>query len=203
MLRAAVKAGTPLGKAAKELMDKGELVSDEVVIGLVKERLCNEDCKKGYLFDGFPRTLAQAEALESNGIAIDAVVNLGVHLSYSSFIFIFLSSLIFSSEVPDEVIIKRMAGRRVHLASGRTYHIAFNPPKEEGKDNITGEPLIQRDDDKEETVKRRLAIFHEQTEALRVFMKSDKTRPKLITVNGNQDVAKVGELVLGGLEEAF
>ena len=182
MLRAAVKEGTELGKAAKVLMDKGELVSDEVVIGLVKERIAKDDCKNGYLFDGFPRTRAQAEALVKEGIPIDAVVYL---------------------DVPDEVIVKRMAGRRVHLASGRTYHVVFNPPKVEGKDDVTDEDLIQRDDDKEETVKRRLAIFSEQTSALKQFMETEGPKPKVVTVDGTQAVSKVGEDIMSGLDKIF
>ncbi len=145
MLRAAVSAGTPLGLEAKKVMDAGGLVSDDLIINLVKERLKEPDCKAGYLFDGFPRTLGQAEALKEAGIAIDYVVEI---------------------DVPDEMIIARMSGRRVHPASGRTYHVEFYPPKNEGKDDITGEDLIIRDDDKEETVKKRLAVYHEQTEIL-------------------------------------
>ena len=145
MLRAAVKAGTELGKKAKVLMDSGQLVPDEVIIGLVKERIKEPDCQKGFLFDGFPRTIPQADAMKDAGVPVDAVVEI---------------------DVPDEEIIRRMSGRRVHLASGRTYHIAFNPPKVEGKDDVTGEPLIQRDDDKEETVRKRLEVYHAQTEPL-------------------------------------
>jgi adenylate kinase len=145
MLRAAVNAGTPLGLEAKKVMDAGGLVSDDLIINLVKERLKEPDCQAGYLFDGFPRTLGQAEALKEAGIAIDYVVEI---------------------DVPDEMIIARMSGRRVHPASGRTYHVEFYPPKREGKDDITGEDLIVRDDDKEETVKKRLAVYHEQTEVL-------------------------------------
>lgn len=145
MLRAAVKAGTPLGLEAKKIMEAGGLVSDDLIINLVKERLKQPDCKAGYLFDGFPRTLGQAEALKDAGIVIDYVVEM---------------------EVPDEMIVARMSGRRVHPASGRTYHVAFNPPKVEGKDDVTGEDLIIRDDDREETVKKRLAVYHEQTEVL-------------------------------------
>lgn len=148
MLRAHVKAGTELGVAAKKIMDEGGLVSDDIIMGMVKERITEDDCKNGFLFDGFPRTIPQAEALKAAGVEIDAVVEI---------------------DVPDEEIIKRMSGRRVHLASGRTYHVVFNPPKEEGKDDETGEPLIQRDDDQEETVKARLNIYHEQTEPLVSF----------------------------------
>ena len=137
MLRAAVKAGTPLGVAAKKVMDSGQLVSDEIIIGLVNERLKEPDCKNGYLFDGFPRTIPQAEAMKKAGVALDFVLEI---------------------DVPDESIIERMSGRRVHLASGRTYHVKFNPPKVEGKDDPTGEPLVQRDDDREATVRNRLEV---------------------------------------------
>ena len=145
MLRAAVKAGTPLGIEAKKVMDAGGLVSDDIILGLVKERIAGDDCAKGFLFDGFPRTLAQAEALREQGVDIDAVVEI---------------------DVDDEEIIKRMSGRRVHPDSGRTYHIVFNPPKVEGKDDVTGEPLVQRDDDTEDTVRKRLQVYHDQTEPL-------------------------------------
>ena len=145
MLRAAVKAGTDLGLKAKEYMDSGGLVPDDVIIGLVKERIKEPDCEKGFLFDGFPRTIPQADAMKEAGVPIDAVVEI---------------------DVPDEEIIKRMSGRRAHLASGRTYHIIYNPPKEEGKDDVTGEPLVQRDDDKEEVVRKRLDVYHAQTEPL-------------------------------------
>jgi adenylate kinase len=145
MLRAAVKAGTELGLAAKKVMDAGGLVSDDIIIGLVRDRLKQGDCANGYLFDGFPRTIPQADAMKDAGVAIDYVLEI---------------------DVPDEAIIERMSGRRCHPASGRTYHIKFNPPKVEGKDDLTGEDLIQRDDDKEETVKKRLSVYHEQTEVL-------------------------------------
>jgi adenylate kinase len=145
MLRAAVKAGTPLGVAAKKVMDVGGLVSDDIIIGLVKDRLKQPDCAKGYLFDGFPRTIPQADAMKDAGVGIDYVLEI---------------------DVPDEAIIERMSGRRVHPASGRTYHVKFNPPKVEGKDDATGEELIQRDDDKEATVKKRLSVYHDQTEVL-------------------------------------
>jgi len=145
MLRAHVKSGSELGVAAKKIMDEGGLVSDDIIMGMIKERVKDDDCKNGYLFDGFPRTLPQADALKAAGIAVDAVVEI---------------------DVDDDEIIKRMSGRRVHLASGRTYHIEFNPPETEGKDNETGEDLIQRDDDKPETVKNRLDIYHDQTEPL-------------------------------------
>ena len=145
MLRAAVKAGTPLGLAAKSVMDSGGLVSDDIIIGLVKDRLKQPDCAHGYLFDGFPRTVPQADAMKEAGVAIDYVLEI---------------------DVPDEAIVERMSGRRVHAASGRTYHVRFNPPKVAGIDDVTGEELMQREDDKEETVKRRLAVYHEQTEVL-------------------------------------
>lgn len=145
MLRAAVKAGTPLGVEAKKVMDAGGLVSDDIIIGLVKERLKQDDCANGYLFDGFPRTIPQADAMKDAGVAIDYVLEI---------------------DVPDSAIIERMSGRRVHPGSGRTYHVKFNPPKVEGKDDETGEDLVQRDDDKEETVQKRLAVYHNQTEVL-------------------------------------
>src|SRR5438132_9052525 len=145
MLRAAVSAGTPLGLAAKKVMDAGQLVSDDIIVGLVTERLQQPDCKRGYLFDGFPRTIPQAEALKRAGVPIDYVLEI---------------------DVPDEEIIARMSGRRVHPASGRTYHVTFNPPKVAGKDDVTGEPLIQRDDDREEIVRKRLEVYHRQTRPL-------------------------------------
>ena len=145
MLRAAVKAGTDLGLAAKKVMDSGGLVSDDIIIGLVKERLKQDDCRNGYLFDGFPRTIPQADAMKDAGVVIDFVLEI---------------------DVPDRDIVTRMSGRRVHLASGRTYHVKFNPPKVVGLDDVTSEPLIQRDDDKEETVIKRLSIYHDQTKAL-------------------------------------
>ncbi|MFO0444642.1 MAG: adenylate kinase, partial [Betaproteobacteria bacterium] len=145
MLRAAVKAGTPLGLAAKQVMDSGGLVSDDIIIGLVKERIAQPDCASGFLFDGFPRTIPQADAMKAAGVKLDHVVEI---------------------DVPDEAIIERMSGRRAHLPSGRTYHVKFNPPKAEGLDDVTGEPLIQRDDDKEETVRKRLQVYQSQTRPL-------------------------------------
>lgn len=145
MLRAAVKAGTPLGIEAKKVMDAGGLVSDDIIIGLVKDRLQQADCANGYLFDGFPRTVPQADAMKEAGVAIDYVLEI---------------------DVPDEAIVERMSGRRVHPASGRTYHVKFNPPKVDSVDDVTGEELILRDDDKEETVKKRLSVYHEQTKVL-------------------------------------
>ncbi|NBP44603.1 MAG: adenylate kinase [Betaproteobacteria bacterium] len=145
MLRAAVKAGTPLGLEAKKVMDSGGLVSDDIIIGLVKERITQSDCAKGFLFDGFPRTIPQADAMKAAGVKLDFVLEI---------------------DVPFDAIIERMSGRRVHVASGRTYHVKFNPPKVEGKDDATGEPLIQRDDDKEATVRKRLDVYDAQTRPL-------------------------------------
>jgi adenylate kinase len=151
MLRAAVAAGTPLGLAAKEMMDAGALVPDELIIGLVRDRLKQDDCKQGYLFDGFPRTIPQAQALQAAGVTVDYVLEI---------------------DVPDEAVVERMSGRRTHPASGRTYHVTFNPPKVEGIDDVTGEALVQRPDDVEATVKRRLSVYHEQTELLVGFYKA-------------------------------
>jgi len=145
MLRAAVKAGTPLGQAAKKVMDSGALVSDEIILGLVRERIAQPDCANGFLFDGFPRTIVQAEAMKDAGVKLDFVLEI---------------------DVPDSAIIERMSGRRVHVASGRTYHLRFNPPKTAGLDDVTGEPLIQRVDDEEETVRKRLAVYAAQTRPL-------------------------------------
>ena len=178
MLRAHVKAGTELGKAAKKIMDEGGLVSDDIIMGMVKERIKEDDCKNGYLFDGFPRTIPQAEALKEAGIPIDAVVEI---------------------DVPDEEIVKRMSGRRVHPASGRTYHVVFNPPKEEGKDDVTGEPLIQRDDDKEETVLARLKIYHDQTEPLIEFYQKEPVA--YIKVNGVGTVEEIRDQIFEGLDK--
>ncbi|GAA5316172.1 MAG: adenylate kinase [Candidatus Pelagadaptatus aseana] len=151
MLRAAVKAGTPLGLQAKDIMASGGLVSDDLIIALVKDRIAQDDCAKGFLFDGFPRTIPQAEALQQAGVDIDHVLEI---------------------DVDDEEIVSRMSGRRVHQASGRVYHVIHNPPKEEGKDDVTGEPLLQREDDQEETVRKRLGIYHEQTKPLVDFYQS-------------------------------
>ena len=145
MLRAAVKAGTPLGLAAKRAMDAGQLVSDDIMVGLVIECMKRPDCTQGFLLDGFPRTIAQAEAMRSNGIQVDALLEI---------------------EVPDADIVERMSGRRLHLASGRTYHVRFNPPKVAGRDDLTGDPLIQRDDDREDVVRKRLQVYHSQTRAV-------------------------------------
>ncbi len=180
MLRAAVKAGTPLGLEAKKIMDEGGLVRDDIIIGLVKERIAEPDCAKGFLFDGFPRTLAQAEAMVAAGVDLDAVVEI---------------------DVPDAVIVERMSGRRVHLASGRTYHIRHNPPKVAGKDDETGEDLIQRDDDREETVKKRLQVYHEQTEVLVGFygnLQGDRA-PRYIKIDGTRPVETVKAEVLAAL----
>ena len=152
MLRAAVKAGTPLGIEAKKVMDHGGLVSDDIIIGLVKERIQESDCENGYLLDGFPRTIGQADALKTEGVAIDHVIEI---------------------QVPDEDIIARISGRRVHLASGRTYHVTFNPPRVDGKDDQTGEPLIQRADDLDEIVRDRLGVYHEQTQPLVDYYSDD------------------------------
>ena len=185
MLRAALKAGTELGKKAKGYMDSGALVPDDVIIGLVKERIKEADCEKGFLFDGFPRTIPQADALKEAGVAIDAVVDI---------------------DVPDEEIIKRMSGRRVHLASGRTYHIIFNPPKEEGKDDVTGEDLIQRDDDQKETVRKRLDVYHAQTEPLIDYYKTwegsgESEAPKYIRIEGVGKVEEIRDQIYSGLEK--
>ncbi len=183
MLRAAVKAGTPLGLEAKKVMDAGGLVSDEIILGLVKERIQQPDCKNGFLFDGFPRTIPQAEALKTQGVKLDYVVEI---------------------DVPDEEIIKRMSGRRVHVASGRTYHVVFNPPKVPGKDDVTGEDLIQRDDDKEETVRKRLDVYHAQTEPLVEYYSKwaasgDTAAPKYSKVSGIGKVEEIRDRIFAAL----
>ena len=183
MLRAAVKAGTPLGLAAKKVMDSGALVSDDIIVGLVKERLKAPDCAKGYLFDGFPRTIPQADAMKDAGVAIEYVLEI---------------------DVPDAAIVERMSGRRVHLASGRTYHVKFNPPKVDGNDDVTGEALIQRDDDKEATVQNRLAVYHAQTEPLVAYYAKwaatgDARAPKYRSVNGLAGVDAVRDACLAAL----
>jgi adenylate kinase len=180
MLRSAAKAGTPLGLQAKELMDKGQLVPDDLIIGLVKERVAQDDCANGFLFDGFPRTIPQAEAIDANDIGVDAVVEI---------------------DVPDEEIVKRMSGRRVHLASGRTYHVVFNPPKVEGKDDVTGEDLVIRKDDEEATVRSRLEVYHSLTEPLTAFYtkKANENKCKYIKVDGTKPVDEVSAL----LDQAF
>lgn len=184
MLRAAVKEGTPLGLEAKKVMDAGGLVSDSIIIGLVKERIAQEDCANGFLFDGFPRTIAQAEALKNDGVDIDAVVEI---------------------DVDDDEIIKRMSGRRVHAASGRSYHIVYNPPKVENKDDETGEDLMQRADDAEETVRERLRVYHEQTEPLIGYYsewaaKTTAIAPKYIKVNGIGQVEAVRDQIFTALD---
>lgn len=178
MLRAAIKAGTELGKLAKSFMDSGKLVTDEIIIGLVKDRITHEDCKNGFLLDGFPRTVPQADALKAAGVAIDAVIEI---------------------DVPDSEIVKRMSGRRAHLPSGRTYHIIYNPPKIEGKDDETGEDLVQRDDDKEDIVLDRLSVYHELTQPLVSYYqgvsKADSS-VKYIRIDGTQTIDAVEKEIL-------
>ncbi|MGE5093908.1 MAG: adenylate kinase [Betaproteobacteria bacterium] len=183
MLRGAVKAGTPLGRSAKEVMDRGELVSDDTIIALVKERIQAPDCRAGFLFDGFPRTIPQAEAMRNSGVAVEHVVEISVD---------------------DAVIIERMSGRRVHLPSGRTYHVRFNPPKVAGKDDVTGEDLIQRDDDQEDTVRKRLAIYHRQTEPLIDYYRkwgatADARAPKYHRIDGLGRVEEVRDRIFAAL----
>ncbi|MBV8658819.1 MAG: adenylate kinase [Burkholderiales bacterium] len=183
MLRAAVKAGTPLGIEAKAIMDAGGLVRDDIIIGLVKERIAEPDCKNGFLFDGFPRTIPQAEAMRDAGVDIDYVIEI---------------------DVPDASIVERMDGRRVHLPSGRTYHVTFAPPKVAGKDDVTGEDLVQRDDDRAETVKKRLAVYHEQTEVLVGYYgqqaaSGDSRAPKYAKIDGTQAVDTVRDAVFKAL----
>lgn len=183
MLRAAIKAGTPLGIAAKKVMDGGGLVSDEIIIGLVKDRLRQDDCRAGYLFDGFPRTLPQAEAMKAEGMGIDFVLEI---------------------DVADSEIIERMSGRRVHPASGRTYHLKFNPPKVAGKDDVTGEDLIQRDDDQEETVKKRLQVYHSQTVPLIEYYQKwsatgDPQAPKCRKISGVGSIEQIKQAAFDAL----
>jgi adenylate kinase len=183
MLRAAVKAGTPLGLAAKSVMDSGTLVSDDIIVALVTERLREPDCAPGYLFDGFPRTIPQADALKDAGVGLDYVIEI---------------------DVPDAAIVERMSGRRVHAASGRTYHVKFNPPRVTGRDDVTGEPLIQRADDREETVKRRLDIYHAQTEPLVAYYarweaSGDPRAPRYRKVNGLGTVEEIRDACLAAL----
>ena len=183
MLRAAIKAGTPLGRKAKKVMDSGSLVSDDIILGLVEERVKKADCGNGFLLDGFPRTIRQAEGLRDAGIEIDLVIEIAVE---------------------DEEIIRRMSGRRVHPASGRTYHVKFNPPKIAGQDDLTGEVLVQRDDDQEETVRRRLAIYHEQTQPLVTFYSqavADGTAPGYMHVDGVGEVAAICDRIFTALED--
>ncbi|KKA46123.1 MULTISPECIES: adenylate kinase [unclassified Salinivibrio] len=172
MLRAAIKAGTELGKQAKAVIDAGELVSDDIILGLVKERISQDDCANGFLLDGFPRTIPQADGLKEIGVAIDYVLEF---------------------DVPDDVIVERMSGRRAHLASGRTYHVVYNPPKVEGKDDVTGEALVVRDDDKEETVRARLNVYHNQTAPLIAYYKkeADAGNTQFVTFDGTQGVEQV------------
>jgi adenylate kinase len=183
MLRAAVKAGTPLGLEAKKVMDSGGLVSDDIIIGLVKERLAQPDCTKGFLFDGFPRTIPQADAMKSAGVKLDLVLEI---------------------DVPDDAIIERMSGRRTHAASGRTYHVKFNPPKVAGQDDVTGEPLVQRDDDKEETVRKRLQVYQNQTRPLvdyyaRWSATGDASAPRCARISGTGSVEEITARVMGAL----
>lgn len=184
MLRAAVKAGTPLGLAAKKVMDSGALVSDDIIIGLVKDRLKEPDCANGYLFDGFPRTLPQADAMKDAGVAIDFVLEI---------------------DVPDAEIITRMSGRRVHSSSGRTYHVSFNPPRVAGLDDATGEPLIQRDDDREETVAKRLEVYHAQTKPLvdyysRWAESGVAGAPRYRSISGLGPVEEIRERIIAALK---
>ncbi|OIN07993.1 adenylate kinase [Oceanisphaera psychrotolerans] len=174
MLRAAIKAGTPLGLKAKEVMDQGQLVSDDLIIGLVKERISQDDCAKGFLLDGFPRTIPQADAMKEAGVAVDYVLEFAV---------------------PDEEIVKRMSGRRVHPGSGRVYHLIYNPPKVEGKDDVTGEELVIRADDEESTVRKRLGVYHEQTAPLIDYYKqaADAGQTRHYKVDGTQSVDTVSK----------
>jgi adenylate kinase len=183
MLRAAVKAGSPLGVAAKKVMDSGGLVSDDIIIGLVKERIAQPDCANGFLFDGFPRTIAQADAMKHAGVKLDAVLEI---------------------DVPDEAIIERMSGRLFHIASGRSYHVKFNPPKVAGKDDVTGEPLIQRDDDKEATVRKRLEVYQSQTRPLVAYYADwaatgDKAAPRCRKIDGTGTVDQITTRALAAL----
>ena len=183
MLRAAIKAGTPLGLEAKTIMDAGGLISDEIITGMVKDRVAEDDCKNGYLLDGFPRTIPQADAMRELGINIDYVVEISVD---------------------DTEIIKRMSGRRAHLASGRTYHIVYNPPKKEGFDDVTGEPLVQRDDDKEATVKHRLDVYHEQTEPLidyygKFSTSGETSAPNYVKIEGVGGVEEIREKIFSAI----
>jgi adenylate kinase len=183
MLRAAANAGTPLGLAARKVMDSGSLVSDDIIIGLVKERLQQADCVNGYLFDGFPRTIPQAEAMRTGGVPIDHVLEI---------------------VVPDAAIVERMSGRRVHVPSGRTYHVQYNPPRVAGKDDETGEDLVQREDDLEETVRKRLGVYHAQTEPLVDYYKrwaasGDPRAPKYRAIDGLKDVDAVREAAFAAL----
>jgi adenylate kinase len=184
MLRAAVKAGTPIGLAAQKVMDTGSLVSDDIIVSLVIERIAQPDCASGFLFDGFPRTIPQAEAMRKAGVRLDAVLEI---------------------DVPDAVIIARMGGRRVHPASGRTYHVEFNPPRVAGRDDVTGEPLIQREDDEEATVRKRLAVYHNQTQPLLEYYAAwaasgDAQAPRCCTISGVGSVDEIGARALAALK---
>jgi len=183
MLRAAVKAGSPLGVAAKKVMDSGGLVSDDIIIGLVKERIAQPDCVNGFLFDGFPRTIPQADAMKTAGVKLDLVLEI---------------------DVPDEAIIERMSGRRTHAPSGRTYHVKYNPPKVEGRDDVTGEPLTQRDDDKEETVRHRLTVYQQQTRPLVEYYSQwaasgDSAAPRYRKISGTGTVDEITARALAAL----
>ena len=183
MLRAAVKAGTPLGVEAKKVMDAGGLVSDDIIIGLVKERIALPDCAQGFLFDGFPRTIPQADAMKAAGVKLDAVLEI---------------------DVPDAAIIERMSGRRVHVASGRSYHVKFNPPQVDGIDDVTGEPLIQRDDDREETVRKRLDVYQRQTRPLVDYYgqwaaTGTADAPRYAKISGSGTVDEITSRVMGAL----
>ncbi|MEQ1621772.1 MAG: adenylate kinase [Methylococcales bacterium] len=179
MLRAAVREGTPLGVEAKKVMDAGGLVSDEIILGLIKERIALPDCANGFLLDGFPRTIIQAQGLDALGVAIDTVIEI---------------------VVSDEDIVKRIAGRRVHLASGKTYHVDFNPPKVDGIDDVTGEALVQRDDDKEETVRKRLSVYHELTKPLVAFYSDPAKQVKFASITGVGSVDEITAKVFAILE---
>jgi adenylate kinase len=184
MLRAAIAGGTDLGRRAKAVMDEGQLVSDELVVAMVKERIAQPDCAAGFLFDGFPRTVAQAEATRAAGVVIDAIVDI---------------------RVPDDAVLERLTGRRAHLPSGRTYHVTFNPPRREGLDDVTGEPLVLRDDDRAETVRRRLEAYHAQTRVLSEFYSrlaesGIADSPRFVTVDGSGSIEAVRAAILAALD---
>ena len=184
MLRGAIKAGTELGLAAKKIMDAGGLVNDDIIIGLVQERIKENDCSNGFLFDGFPRTVVQAEAVKEAGIKIDGIVEISV---------------------PDDVLVSRLSGRRIHVASGRTYHLEFNPPKVAGKDDVTGEDLIHRDDDKEETIRKRLEAYHAQTAAVsdyynNLIAQNDPAAPEFVRVDGTKKIEEITTEIITGLK---
>ena len=184
MLRAAVKAETELGTAAKKIMDRGDLVSDDIIVGLVKERVAEPDCQRGFLFDGFPRTEPQADALKNEGIDLDAVIEI---------------------DVAPEEIVERISGRRIHEPSGRTYHIAHNPPKQDGVDDLTGEPLIQREDDSESTIKHRLGVYEKQTAPLKSYYQSwadgdDTDAPRYLKIDGSGEVEAIRDAIFKELD---